>query len=137
MVYTAASTASGPSTSDSTLAAPAGHGSSPLIKVSMYCMFFLVNAYISSRKALSPVQRQTMATASGNLAVSSMSPGSSFSPKYTEPSVTVSCTTLPESWLAIMLTRASERSPSSAVPNCPAASRANIVYSWSVANIHG
>ena len=79
-------------------------------------------------KALSPVQRQTMATASGNLAVSSTSPGSSFSPKYTEPSVTVSCTTLPESWLAIMLTWASERSPSSAVLNCPAASRANIVY---------
>ena len=47
----------------------------------MYCMFFLVNAYIWSRKALSPVHRQIMATASGNLAVSSTSPGSSFRPK--------------------------------------------------------
>ena len=81
IVYTATSTASGPSTPDSTLPAPAGHVSPGLIRPIMYCMFFLVNAYIWSRKALSPVQRQIMATASGNLAVSSMSPGSSFRPK--------------------------------------------------------
>ena len=100
-------------------------------------MLRLEKSYISSRNFESPVQRHTIATASGNLAVSSMSPGSSFNPKYTEPSVTVSCTTLPDLLLAMSLTAASERSPFSAVANCPAASRANIVYSWSVANIHG
>src|ERR1700730_3710426 len=132
MVYTATSTASAPSTLDSTLPAPSGHRSSPLARPTMYCMFFLTNPYIWSRKLLSPVQRHTIATALGNLAVSSMSPGWLFTPKYTEPSVTVSCTTLPESWLAITLTWARARRPASAVSNCPAASRAKTVYSWSV-----
>jgi len=103
----------------------------------MYSMLRLTKSYIWSRKLLSPVHRHTIATASGNLAVSSMSPGWSFNPKYTEPSVTVSCTTLPDLSLAMSLTAARERSPSSAVVNCPAASRAKTVYSWSVANIQG
>ena len=41
----------------------------------MYSRFDFANGYISSRKALSPVQRQISATALGNLAVSSVLPG--------------------------------------------------------------
>ena len=43
--------------------------------------FDFAKSYISSRKALSPVQRQISATALGNLAVSSVLPASALAPK--------------------------------------------------------
>src|SRR6266496_3412845 len=59
----------------STLPRPSGHRSpSASSSRKMYCMFRVVKSYISSRNALSPDQRQTVATAIGNLAVSSVFP---------------------------------------------------------------
>jgi hypothetical protein len=93
--------------------------------------------YISRRNASSPVQRQTSATVLGSLAVSSVLPGSASAPKYTVPSVTTSCTTLPLSPLRTWLTSRSARRWSLIGSNWPSATDANAVYSPSVANSHG
>ncbi len=122
----------------STLPRPSGHRSpSASSSRKMYCMFRVVKSYISSRNALSPDQRQTVATAIGNLAVSSVFPAAARSPKYTEPSVTTSWATLPLSPLRTRLTSRSARMWSSIGPNWPRATAGNAVYSPSVANSHG
>ena len=66
----------------------------------------MAKSYISSRNLLSPVQRHTSATALGNLIVSSVLKSLVLVPSglvvwlswpnYTEPSETVSWTTIPE-----------------------------------------
>ena len=67
-------------------------------------------SYIWLMNRLSPVQRHTRATALGNLTVSSVLKSLVVTPpvvvrlswpKYTEPSDTVSCTTIPEPGLRI------------------------------------
>ena len=99
-------------------------------------MLDFVKPYISSLKLLSPVQRQIRATALGNLAVSSVLPASALDPKKTEPSVTTSCTTLPEFPLSMRLTFRSARRWSFMGSNCPAATLAKAVYSPSVPKSH-
>ncbi len=110
-------------------------------------MLRLAKPYISLRKWLSPVQRHTSATALGNFTVSSVLKSFVFVPsgfvvtlswpKYTEPSDTVSCTTIPELWLRMSEMSRSAIRWSSIVWNWPSATAANAVYSPSVANIHG
>ena len=58
-------------------------------------------------------------------------------PNQTEPSATVSCTTMPERLLSTSEMSRSVRRWSSAVWNWPSATAANAVYSPSVAKIHG
>ena len=85
----------------------------------------------------SPVQRQSSATALGNFVVSSVLPGSASVPKYTEPSVTTSWTTLPLSPLIARLTSRRARRWSTIGSNWPSATLAKAVYSPSVPNSHG
>ena len=73
----------------------------------------------------------------GNLTVSSVLPGSVLEPNQIEPSVTTSCTTLPDPSLAISDTSRSARMWSIVGSNWPSATLANAVYSPSVPNIHG
>ena len=96
-----------------------------------------MKSYISSRKPLSPVQRQISATALGNLVVSSVLPGSAFWPNHIEPSETNSCPTLPERPLTMSDASRSARMWSSIGPNWPIATIGNAVYSPSVPNSHG
>ena len=100
-------------------------------------MFRTVKSYISSRKALSPVQRHSNATALGNLAVSSVLPGLVLEPKYTSPVGITSCTTLPLPSFIRSLTSRSACRWVRTMSNCPAATLANAVYSPSVPKIHG
>ncbi len=103
----------------------------------MYRRFDLAKSYISSRNASSPVQRQISATALGNLAVSSVLPASALAPKYTEPSVTTSWTTLPEESLSLIDASLRPRRCSLIGSNWPRATDAKAVNSPSVANSHG
>jgi hypothetical protein len=137
-VYTVLSSFSAPKPGRSTLPRPSGQPSpSSSSSEKMKRMFALVKPYMSSRNRRSPVQRQTSATALGNLAVSSVLPASASAPKYTEPSVMTSCTTLPLEPLMTMLASLSARRCASIGSNWPSATEANAEYSPSVANIHG
>ena len=111
-------------------------------------MLRLAKSYSSSRNALSPVQRQTSATALGNLTVSSVlksyfhsfvsaSKRRESRPNQFEPSEITSCVTTPEPSLRISDTSRSPRRWSLICSNWPTATLANAVYSPSVANIHG
>ena len=107
----------------------------------------MAKSYISSRKPLSPVQRQMSATALGNLIVSSLLkslvlvPSAAVVceswPNQIDPSETASCTTTPERSLRMSEMSRSVRRWSSATSNWPSAMAAKFVYSPSVAKIHG
>ena len=107
----------------------------------------MAKSYISSRKRLSPVQRQIRATALGNLIVSSLLKSLVLVPSVAvvweswpnqiDPSDTASCTTTPERLLRTSEMSRSVRRWSLATSNCPRAMAAKFVYSPSVAKIHG
>ena len=121
----------------STLPEPSGQPSWSASRPVTKRMARTEKSYSSSRNRLSPVHRQTSATALGNLALSSVLPASALVPKYTWPSGVTSWTTLPEWLLTISLTSRSARRWFSIAVNWPAATAANAVYSPSVANSHG
>ncbi len=102
---------------------------------------------ISSRKRSSPVQRQTSATAAGNLRISSVLKSyeivpSGFvrrpsRPNQIEPSDTTSWTTTPERALSWSEMSRSARRWSSIASNWPSETEACAVYSPSTPNSHG
>ena len=118
----------------STLPRPPGQPSPSSSRLATNSIARLLAGYRSSRKASSPVQRQTRATADGYFDDSSVLPGSASAPKYTAPSGVTSCTILPLSGLMTSETSRSARRWSLITANCPAATAANAVYSPSVPN---
>src|SRR6266498_1912906 len=105
----------------STLPEPSGQPSPSASRSTTNRMARTAASYIWSRNPSSPVQRQTSATALGNLALSSVLPGSALVPKYTCPSGVTSCTILPERAFTRSLTSRRARRWSLIGPNWPAA----------------
>src|SRR4029450_11558653 len=132
MVEAALSSFSSPMPGRSTLPRPSGQPSPSSSSVATYFIALTLAGYRSLRNFLSPVQRQTNATAEGYFDDSSVLPGSGLAPKYTAPSCVTSCTILPLPLLTICDTSRSARRWSLIGPNWPAATAAKAVYSPSV-----